>query len=373
MARGASLKRAALALAVRNAATLMSVPNPQASGSSDNSANKIAPEPVPISAMRNRRPRSGAARSICNASSTTVSVSGLGTSVAAESFSGSPQNSLIPRMRAIGSPESRRRAKSSRRIDSSDVSGRLAAAITPVRSRSSAAPTSIRASSSAESIRPDLNRAVSMRRAASTVCPAKITRRPRDRRGAPTASMSSLRKQDPIRRDLSIRAAQVDAFRNNERLWLRVPAFAGTTIGCRSRRGALGGELRRLMLGRQCIDQFAKGFARHHLRKLVEGEVDAMIGDAALRKIIGADALRPIPRPDLLATIRRARRLQTLAFGVVDTGAQDGHRHRAVLMLGTAVLHADDDAARDVGDADRGFGLVDVLAAGALRTHRLDP
>jgi hypothetical protein len=36
-------------------------------------------------------------------------------------------------------------------------------------------------------------------------------------------------------------------------------AFAGTTNN--SRRGALGGELRRLMLCRQRIDQFAQRFA----------------------------------------------------------------------------------------------------------------
>src|SRR5258705_10392334 len=98
-----------------------------------------------------------------------------------------------------------------------------------------------------------------------------------------------------------------------------------------------------------------------------------MIGDAALRKIIGADAFRAITRPDLLATVRRARRVDALAFGVVDAGAQDGHRHGAVLMLGTAVLHADDDAGRNVGDADRGFGLVDGLAAGALRAQGVVP
>jgi hypothetical protein len=82
-------------------------------GNSDNSANRIAPEPVPISAMRNPRSGSGPGRSISSASSTTVSVSGLGTSVAAESCNGSPQNSLVPRMRATGSPARRRRAKSS--------------------------------------------------------------------------------------------------------------------------------------------------------------------------------------------------------------------------------------------------------------------
>ena len=45
-----------------------------------------------------------------SANSTIVSVSGRGTSVAADSESGSPQNSFTPRMRATGSPESLRAA-----------------------------------------------------------------------------------------------------------------------------------------------------------------------------------------------------------------------------------------------------------------------
>ena len=111
-------------------------------------------------------------RSISSASSTTVSVSGRGTSVAGDSASGSPQNSFCPRMRATGSPASRRRARASRRADSSDVSNRFAAEIMPVRSRPSAWPTSSRASSSAESTPADCRRAASARRAASIACPA---------------------------------------------------------------------------------------------------------------------------------------------------------------------------------------------------------
>ena len=136
---------------------------------------KSRPEPVPRSAMRNLRFNAPSPRSNSSASSTTVSVSGRGTSVAAESFSGSPQNSLWPRMRATGSPARRRRAKSSSRVASSAVSCRCAAVIRPVRSRPSTAPTSSRASSSADSIPLDLKRAVSARRAVSTVCPAKTS------------------------------------------------------------------------------------------------------------------------------------------------------------------------------------------------------
>jgi len=50
------------------------------------------------------------------------------------------------------------------------------------------------------------------------------------------------------------------------------------------------------------------------------------------------------------------------------------HRHRlgAVAVLRAIVLALDHDAARRVGDAHRGVGLVDVLAAGAGCPERVD-
>ena len=137
--------------------------------------------------------------------------------------------------------------------------------------------------------------------------------------------------------------------------------------------GALRCELRGLVFGGQRVDQFAERFAGDHLRQFVECQVDAVIGDAALREIVGADALAAVAGADLLLAVGRARGVDALALGVIDARAQDVHRRRAVLVLGTAVLHHDHDAGRDVGDADRRFGLVDVLAAGALRAHGLDP
>src|SRR6185437_6214863 len=53
-------------------------------------------------------------------------------------------------------------------------------------------------------------------------------------------------------------------------------------------RSTLSGKLGGLVLGGQRVDQFAQGFARDHLRKLVEGQVNAVVGDAPLREIIGA-------------------------------------------------------------------------------------
>ena len=49
-----------------------------------------------------------------------------------------------------------------------------------------------------------------------------------------------------------------------------------------------------LMLLVQGLDQFLD-VAVHHGVELVERQVDPMVGDPALREIIRADALRPIP------------------------------------------------------------------------------
>src|SRR4029079_15417275 len=86
-----------------------------------------------------------------------------------------------------------------------------------------------------------------------------------------------------------------------------------------------------------------------------------------------ADALAAVAGADLLLAVGRACRVHALPFGVIDPRAQDVHGGGAVLVLRAAVLHHHHDTGRDMGDADRGFGLVDVLAAGALRAHGLNP
>ena len=96
--------------AAASASRLTSVPMPAAFGSSVSSASSSAPEPVPRSAMRSARLRGPPSSIAASAASTTVSVSGRGTSVASLSRSGRPQNSLTPRMRATGSRSSRRAA-----------------------------------------------------------------------------------------------------------------------------------------------------------------------------------------------------------------------------------------------------------------------
>src|SRR5581483_4652533 len=90
---------------------------------------------------------------------------------------------------------------------------------------------------------------------------------------------------------------------------------------CRAfRRQQLG-----LMLGHQSIDDLAQGLALDNLRQLVKREIDAVIADPALRKIVGADAFRAVARADLTAALGRAGSVLLLALVVIEPAAQ--HRH----------------------------------------------
>src|SRR6476469_1880871 len=97
--------------------------------------------------------------------------------------------------------------------------------------------------------------------------------------------------------------------------------------------GVLGGELGGLMLGGERVDDLAQRLALHDLRQLVEGEIDAMLGDAALREIVGADAFGTVTGADLAAAFGGARGFQLLPLEIVQPGPQHGERLRAVAML----------------------------------------
>src|SRR4029077_20165723 len=60
------------------------------------------------------------------------------------------------------------------------------------------------------------------------------------------------------------------------------------------------------------------------------------------------------------------------ALLVEQTRLEQGQRARAILVLAAFVLALDDDTARQMRDADRGVGLVDVLAAGAGSAECID-
>ena len=53
-------------------------------------------------------------------------------------------------------------------------------------------------------------------------------------------------------------------------------------------------QQRGLMLGDERIDDLIQRLALHDLGQLVEGQIDAMVAHATLRKVVGADALGPV-------------------------------------------------------------------------------
>src|SRR5262245_16216060 len=117
------------------------------------------------------------------------------------------------------------------------------------------------------------------------------------------------------------------------------------------------------MLGHQRANDVVKRLAFHPLRQFVDREVDAMFGDATLRKIIGSNPLRAIARPNLAAPFRGPLGVALAAFLVIELGAEHCHRLGAVLVLRSFFLDGHDDAAWNMSDADGGLGFVAVLAS----------
>src|SRR5439155_15139110 len=76
----------------------------------------------------------------------------------------------------------------------------------------------------------------------------------------------------------------------------------------------------------------------------VRRQLDAMVGDAVLGKVVGADLLRTLTAADLRTALLRELRLLALALELVQACAQHPHRLHLVLKLRLLVLHRDDDA-----------------------------
>ena len=74
------------------------------------------------------------------------------------------------------------------------------------------------------------------------------------------------------------------------------------------------------------------------LIQLIEGQIDAVIGHSALRKIIGADPFRAVARADEATPVFRLGGLLAFALGGDEPGSKETHRPRAVLMLGALIL-----------------------------------
>ena len=137
-------------------------------------------------------------------------------------------------------------------------------------------------------------------------------------------------------------------------------------------------------LSRGCGGQLGRGVGVHagldhgvevaveHLVQVVRLEADAVVRDAVLREVVGADPLGAVDGADLAAAGVGGLPLGLLLGGGQQPGAQDAHGLLLVLQLALLVLAGDDDAGGQVGDAHRGVGGVDGLAAGAGRAVDVD-
>ncbi|KAG5730129.1 hypothetical protein E4T56_gene4184, partial [Termitomyces sp. T112] len=116
--------------------------------------------------------------------------------------------------------------------------------------------------------------------------------------------------------------------------------------------------------------QFAKPRPFEDFGQAVERQVDPVIGDAALREIIGADAFGAVAAAHhgLAGLSLGALCLVTHLF--IEARAQHLHRLGAVLVLGSLVLTDHDKAGGQMGDAHRRIGGVHMLSARPGRAGR---
>src|SRR6185312_13747109 len=112
--------------------------------------------------------------------------------------------------------------------------------------------------------------------------------------------------------------------------------------------------------------------AVHDVGDPVEREVDPMIGDAALREVVRADALAAIAAADQALALGGLLGMALAAFLVAQPRREHRHRALAVAMLRAIVLAFDDDTGGEMREPNRRVGLVDVLAARARRAERVD-
>jgi hypothetical protein len=97
-----------------------------------------------------------------------------------------------------------------------------------------------------------------------------------------------------------------------------------------------------------------------------------VIGDAALRKVVGPDALRPVARADLRAAVGGSRRFAGRALHLVEPCPQHLERLGLVLVLRLLVLLLHDEPAWQVRDANGAVRRVDGLAARSARPEDVD-
>ena len=122
----------------------------------------------------------------------------------------------------------------------------------------------------------------------------------------------------------------------------------------------------------QRVDQLVE-IALEHGGQPVQGEVDPVIGDPALGKVVGADPLAALAGADLAPPVRRDGGGLLLLRPLEQPGLEHAQGLRPVLDLRALVLAGHDQAGGQVREPHRRVGGVDALAARAGGAVDVDP
>src|SRR6478735_6833340 len=145
----------------------------------------------------------------------------------------------------------------------------------------------------------------------------------------------------------------------------------GTTLPHRNRPARELGQLLLEVRPLQRLDDRVE-VALHHRRQVVEREPDAVVRDAVLREIVGADAFAAAAGADLAPALRGVLAPLLLLFLFQQARTQHRHGLRLVLLLGAAIRTIDHQPGRLVDDSHRRVRGVDALAARTAGPHDAD-
>src|SRR5690349_15198764 len=112
------------------------------------------------------------------------------------------------------------------------------------------------------------------------------------------------------------------------------------------------------------VDQLIE-VAIDDVAQVVDREIDAVVGDPALRKVVGSNLGRSVAVAHHGSSIARARGLLLRDHPVEQSGSKHFHRLELVLKLRLLILLAHHDAGGKVGDPHRAVGGIHALAARA--------
>ncbi len=93
----------------------------------------------------------------------------------------------------------------------------------------------------------------------------------------------------------------------------------------------------------------------HYFVQLIERQVDAVIRNAALRKVVGPNTFTAIPRPDQQSSFLSLFGFLLGNLRIEQSSLQQRHGACPVLVLRSLVLAFDNDASRKMGQSYGGI------------------